>query len=504
MSTQTTNLQLAKPLENEFYDINIINANMDKIDAGVASRETPTGAQDKVDTHANAADPHTGYIKKSLATTANDFIVASGAGVFVKKTLAEVKAILGLGSAAYTASTAYATATQGTKADNAATQASVDTHLADYVRQAGYGTTAGVASTYTLTLSPALTSYTAGVGVTVKINIANTGASTINVNGLGAKSILDSKGNAMTTGKLRLNGVYTLRYDGTNFILQGEGGSGNAVASDLLSGKTASTDAGDVVGTMPNMSVGDKLSSGATGVAGRIYMAMPTGYVADNGLYFDDAEFIAANWPANINLFGLQGTMPNRGSYQVSTAIMNQTMVIPQGYHDGTGYIWYWDANHIATNIKKDVNIGGVVGTHNQMETLVAGATKVLNSTAINASAQTIHIADTTSTTLVPVNASYTMQIGGSIRVRFCIRSNTSSYSAYGQIHVNGVVRGALCYTSNSNPGEWFTEDITVNAGDVVAIYLRRSTSATRCYLMAVELCANAGAPVLSDAHVNS
>lgn len=35
-------------------------------------------------------------IARSLATAANDFIVASGAGVFVKKTLAEVKAILGL------------------------------------------------------------------------------------------------------------------------------------------------------------------------------------------------------------------------------------------------------------------------------------------------------------------------------------------------------------------------------------------------------------------------
>lgn len=50
-----------------------------------------------------------GGIAHSLATAANDFLVASGAGVFVKKTLAEVKTILGLGTAAYTASTDYAT-----------------------------------------------------------------------------------------------------------------------------------------------------------------------------------------------------------------------------------------------------------------------------------------------------------------------------------------------------------------------------------------------------------
>lgn len=58
-------------------------------------------------------------IPKSLATAANDFLVASGAGAWVKKTLSEVKDILGLGSAAYTDSSAYATAAQGTAADNA-------------------------------------------------------------------------------------------------------------------------------------------------------------------------------------------------------------------------------------------------------------------------------------------------------------------------------------------------------------------------------------------------
>lgn len=55
-------------------------------------------------------------ITHSLATAVSDFLVSSGAGVFVKKTLAEVKTILGLGTAAYTASTAYATAAQGTLA----------------------------------------------------------------------------------------------------------------------------------------------------------------------------------------------------------------------------------------------------------------------------------------------------------------------------------------------------------------------------------------------------
>lgn len=41
---------------------------------------------------------HPQYIKHSLATAVNNFLVASGAGVFVKKTLAEVKTLLAIAS----------------------------------------------------------------------------------------------------------------------------------------------------------------------------------------------------------------------------------------------------------------------------------------------------------------------------------------------------------------------------------------------------------------------
>jgi hypothetical protein len=55
---------------------------------------------------------HPQYVKHTLATNTNDFLIGAGTQTFtfVKKTLAEVKTILGLGSAAYTASTDYPTA----------------------------------------------------------------------------------------------------------------------------------------------------------------------------------------------------------------------------------------------------------------------------------------------------------------------------------------------------------------------------------------------------------
>ena len=67
----------------------------------IARKDTIDAVQTNLTTHTSAAAPHSGHITHSLATAANDFLVASGAGTFVKKTLAEVKTILGMGAAAF-------------------------------------------------------------------------------------------------------------------------------------------------------------------------------------------------------------------------------------------------------------------------------------------------------------------------------------------------------------------------------------------------------------------
>lgn len=60
---------------------------------------THEGVDDALVPHSNLSglttgDPHTQYVKHGLATAVNDFLVASGAGAFVKKTLAETITIL--------------------------------------------------------------------------------------------------------------------------------------------------------------------------------------------------------------------------------------------------------------------------------------------------------------------------------------------------------------------------------------------------------------------------
>lgn len=100
----------------------------------------------------------------------------------------------------------------------------LSTHLSDYVRQPGYAISTGVANTYLATLNPAPATFSEGLGIVLKIHAANTGPSTLNVNGIGAKPIIDSKGYEIKAGKLLYGRIYSLKYDGANFQLQGEGG----------------------------------------------------------------------------------------------------------------------------------------------------------------------------------------------------------------------------------------------------------------------------------------
>lgn len=82
-----------------------------------------------------------------------------------------------------------------------------------------YAVDSGAVNAAIVTLTPAPAAYTAGLVVEVKIGTTNTGATTINVNGLGAKAI-QSNGAALVAGQLVAGQVYSLVYDGTNFQLQ--------------------------------------------------------------------------------------------------------------------------------------------------------------------------------------------------------------------------------------------------------------------------------------------
>ncbi|MCO1603655.1 hypothetical protein [Desulfosporosinus nitroreducens] len=308
----TANLGLKKPEGTDVVNIQDFNDNADLLDNYAAATSILIGAKASIASPALTGMPTapTAGVDTSTTQVATTAFVLGQAGT----TAPVMNGVAGIGS-----SKRYARADHVHPVDMSRTgQADFAAHLADYTLQVPFKVTTGVANTYVATLTPALTSYVAGVAICVKINVANTGTSTINVNGLGAKSILDSKGSAMISGKLRLNGVYTLRYDGTSFILQGEGGEyGTAIASQVLTGYTVGTDNGLISGTMP-IRAGDTavLASSVTGTT--LKLRASNGYrdgVYDN-VTITDADFIDANILFGKDVFGLTGTYSNIKSIQ--------------------------------------------------------------------------------------------------------------------------------------------------------------------------------------------
>lgn len=166
-----------------------------------------------------------------------------------------------------------------------------------------YATASGT-NNYTVTIS-GITAYTEGLSVKIKFTNANTGASTLNINGLGAKNIVKSNGNPLSSGNIKAGQICHLVYTGSVFQLLGEGGEyGTAQPEHVLEGYTIGT---------------------------------------ENGI--------------------VSGTMPNRGAINQTITTQSGQIIIPEGYHDGNGKVTAYFANLTSENIRYQITIGGVTGT---------------------------------------------------------------------------------------------------------------------------------------------
>jgi len=88
----------------------------------------------------------------------------------------------------------------------------------DILQRAGeYILTTGVADVYTLAVDAAIVAYTDGMTVQAQIHAAGTGAGTINVNSIGAKTIQLNRA-ALRSGDLPINSVVTLRFDSVDDV----------------------------------------------------------------------------------------------------------------------------------------------------------------------------------------------------------------------------------------------------------------------------------------------
>mgnify|MGYP000614893259 CR=1 FL=1 len=160
-----------------------------------------------------------------------------------------------------------------------------------------YCADAGASDAYACNLSPAPASYASiiGVPITVKANTVNTGAGTLDLNGLGAQAIVKvgaTTTTALQTNDIRAGSLVTVQWDGSNFeCLSCNGNYANlAIANTWTLGQTFSSAI-----TVPNGATGTPSVHGATSNTG-IYFDATSIYFGSAGslkIYVDGTTFTA-------------------------------------------------------------------------------------------------------------------------------------------------------------------------------------------------------------------
>lgn len=116
-----------------------------------------------------------------------------------------------------------------------------------------------------------------GCQITFKAAFANTGAATLltqvnSVTILAATPIKNEDGSALSGAEFRANGIYTVVYDGTNWVLAGGGGGGGAEAGGAIYENTQSINANYTITTGKN-----GFSVGPMTIASGVTVTVPSG-----------------------------------------------------------------------------------------------------------------------------------------------------------------------------------------------------------------------------------
>jgi len=209
----------------------------------------------------------------------------------------------------------------------------IDEHKADNFHHIPYAVATGTNS-YAVNIQ-GITALTEGMSIKVRFQNANTGTATLNINGLGAKAIKKSNGNDLASGNIKAGQILHLVYTGSVFQSLGEGGEyGNVTPDDVIKGVTFGTEEGLKTGTL-------ELTGNAV--------------AAD---VLNGKTFYSTNPKSKLT-----GSMTNRGAVSQTLTTQGGSYTIPAGYHNGSGKVTANFANLIASNIRSGVNVGGVVGT---------------------------------------------------------------------------------------------------------------------------------------------
>lgn len=321
-------------------------------------------------TGANQVDLDLGLHASTHVTGGSDKVRDATAAQDGLMTLAYASKLDGIAAGA-TANTKATSAELNTGTDDVKFATALALEGSKYIDQDGsklYAVATGT-NTYVITLTPAPTAYAAGNVYVVKFTNANTGASTINVNSLGAKSIVKGGATALAAGDITAGHTCLLMYDGTNFqiahfdmpaIHSNVSGEINALtskvtptASDLL-----------IIENAAASNSKNKIILGSIGLLGAIPLAYQPA-VSDSDTFTTSTTF---QTKASLVVAGFTGTGHIIGVAEMYSSIVNHTFGIR--VQNTT------DAVTVAENVQRLGDAAQVMGFAFEGDVTFTGASK--------------------------------------------------------------------------------------------------------------------------------
>lgn len=220
-------------------------------------------------------------------------------------------------------------------------QDAVNAESVVYSRHTYVGSPGGTADVITVSPGIAVGSYQAGLRVSFKAAADNTGAVTVNVSSLGAKSIVRPSGQALVAGDIVSGQIIDIQYDGTNFIMMRAAYSEGTWTPSVGGSATYTTQIGrwTRVGRMVHF-VGylviNAIGTGSTSVISGLPFASANIGV-DQAAYVGDFASLATNvvWiAARVNTNATTVTLRNltaAGASATSSALLGNSTAVSFG-----------------------------------------------------------------------------------------------------------------------------------------------------------------------------
>jgi hypothetical protein len=294
-----------------------------------------------------------------------------------------------------------------------------------------YGTDAGAADAYVVTMPYTPTAYTDGMLVAFKAGNANTGACTVNVDSLGAKSIKRQDGSAPIAGDIAANKIVELRYNSTSGYFEIQGSIGATAGAGTMSLQNANAVA--ITG----------------GTASGLTLTSPVLNGTLSGTAFLDEDDMASNSASAA--FSQQSLVSYITSGSVTMASKTLTSPVLNGTLSGTAFL---DEDDMASN-----SAVAAVSQQSLINYLASGSVTFSNKNfSQNGTVTITDTGGTGSENALNVFAP-NLSDGGAHRLRFGVSAD--SYNS-------GTL--SFDYTATGNASNFFALGIT-GVGDVVKVY---------------------------------